>query len=143
MAAFSYRALDANGKLSKGIMEGDSERQVRSQLRGQGLKPVEVGPSGGKPKSKKGEAGDNKAGASLFKTRVKTADLALITRQLATLIQSSMPLDEALSRLNDNVETVAGTETVPWGCLCGLPRAVMPHIHAMVSEAFSGGERAG
>ncbi len=90
MGAFSYKALDANGKLVKGLLEGDSERQVRSQLRAKQLKPVEVNSSSEK-KSDKG------AVSSFFKTRISSSDLCLITRQLATLIQSNMPLDETLT----------------------------------------------
>lgn len=94
MAAYAYRALDASGKITKGVIEGDSERQVRGQLRAQNLKPVEVSVSGEK-QSKEQSAG--KPSNSLFKTRISTSDLSLITRQLATLFQSNMPLDEALT----------------------------------------------
>ena len=94
MGAYNYRALDANGKLIKGVIEADSERQVRSQLRGRALKPVEVIPAAG--------GGDRRSAVesgwrSLFKPRLSQADLALVTRQLATLIQSNMPLDEAIT----------------------------------------------
>ena len=92
MAAYSYRALDANGKITKGVIEGDSERQVRSQLRGQSLKPLEVSQTN----QQKNAANDNKRANGFFKLRISGADLSLFTRQLATLIQSSMPLDEAL-----------------------------------------------
>lgn len=93
MAAFSYKALDANGKLVKGILEGDSERQVRSQLRAEQLKPVEVISTTVKTQKENRRSGFGQ----LFKTRISNADLSLITRQLATLIQSGMPLDEALT----------------------------------------------
>ncbi len=43
MTAYRYRALNDEGRLVKGVVEGDSERQVRGQLRGRGLRPVEVG----------------------------------------------------------------------------------------------------
>ncbi len=43
MTAYRYRALNTEGKLVKGVLEGDSERQVRSNLRGQDMRPVEVG----------------------------------------------------------------------------------------------------
>lgn len=94
MAAFSYKALDANGKLTKGIVEGDSERQVRGQLRAQQLKPVEVNSTTTQRNTESKGGGDT---GGLFKTRISHADLSLITRQLATLIQSNMPLDEALT----------------------------------------------
>ena len=90
MTAYRYRALNLEGKLVRGVLEGDSERQVRSQLRGQSLRPVEVS-----------EANRQAQGASAWRLaalrrRVSAGDLALITRQLATLVQSNLPLDEAL-----------------------------------------------
>lgn len=91
MGAYSYKALDEKGKLVKGILEGDSERHVRSQLRQKQLKPVEVSSS-----SEKHEAGTSKS-RPYFKTRLKQTDLAMLTRQLATLINSNMPLDEVLT----------------------------------------------
>lgn len=93
MGAFSYKALDAGGKIVKGIIEGDSERQVRSQLRARQLKPVDVAPTDHKPGNK--TQGFSLAG--LFRLRISQSDLALITRQLATLVQANMPLDEALT----------------------------------------------
>ena len=42
MAAYKYRALDSDGKLIKGVLEGDSERQIRAQLRTKSLRPIEV-----------------------------------------------------------------------------------------------------
>ncbi|MDC3332888.1 type II secretion system inner membrane protein GspF [bacterium] len=95
MAAYSYKALDAKGKQVKGVIEGDSERQVRSQLRAKQLKPVEVGVATGVKEGKATPTSSPLAG--LFKPRISSSDLALFTRQLATLIQSSMPIDEALS----------------------------------------------
>ncbi len=88
MAAFSYRAINPSGKLVKGTLEGDSERQVRSQLRVQKLKPVSVE----SVKVKQQEASESK----LFTRRLKAKDLTLLTRQLASLVQSNMPLVDAL-----------------------------------------------
>ncbi|MEE8059252.1 MAG: type II secretion system inner membrane protein GspF [Pseudomonadales bacterium] len=93
MAAYSYKALNTDGKIVKGVIEGDSERQVRSQLRSRQLKPVEVVDAEEKPSKQ----GADRRFSQLFKPRISQADLALITRQLATLVQSSMPLDEALT----------------------------------------------
>ena len=42
MPAFRYRALNPQGKLIKGVLEGDSERQIRGQLRARTLRPVSV-----------------------------------------------------------------------------------------------------
>jgi general secretion pathway protein F len=90
MTAYRYRALDDAGKLVRGVLEGDSERQVRVQLRGRRLRPVEVA-----------EANRPAQGATswrglLLRRPVSPGDLAMVTRQLATLVQSNLPLDEAL-----------------------------------------------
>jgi general secretion pathway protein F len=93
MPAFSYKALDSNGKTVKGLLEGDSERQVRSQLRSRQLKPIAVSESGGKVT----RPGAKLSFGRFFKPRISQPELALITRQLATLVQSNLPLDEALT----------------------------------------------
>jgi general secretion pathway protein F len=90
MAAFSYRAIDDQGKVVKGSLEGDSERQVRAQLRAQKLKPISV--DSVQNKEAQQQSSDNR----LFSPRLKTKDLTLFTRQMASLIQSGMPLVEAL-----------------------------------------------
>ena len=88
MSAFSYQALDASGKLVKGVLEGDSQRQIRSQLRQRELRPVAVeAVSGAEYKT-----GVNRLGWS----GVAARDLALLTRQLATLVESHMPLADSL-----------------------------------------------
>ena len=95
MGAYSYRALNETGKTVKGILEGDSERQIRSQLRAKKLKPLEVISVHGKQKT-------DDAGASLsgwrrrWNSRLSSRDLSLVTRQLASLVKSGLPLDEAL-----------------------------------------------
>ena len=80
MTAYRYRALNTEGKLVKGVLEGDSERQVRGQLRGQSLRPVEVSEANR-------QAGPPSGWRSSFlRARVNTGDLALVTRQLSTLV---------------------------------------------------------
>ena len=91
MTAYRYRALNPEGKLTKGILEGDSERQVRSTLRAQRLRPVEVS------EANQRAAATTSAGIGrLLAPRVKPAEMALMTRQLATLVQSNLPIDECL-----------------------------------------------
>lgn len=102
MAAFQYQALDSEGKRVKGIIEGDSLRQVRALLREKQLRPLSVSPSSQKQTTKKSSA----AGFS-FQLRpltMKASELALFTRQLATLLQSGLPLDEALSAVAAQTE---------------------------------------
>jgi len=90
MPAFRYRALNPGGKLVRGVLEADSERQVRAQLRVQQLRPVEV------QTAAKAEAANGSLRQRFLPTRIKTGELALLTRQLATLVQSNLPLAECL-----------------------------------------------
>jgi len=89
MGAFSYRALNAAGKTIKGTVEGDSERQVRVQLRAQQLRPLDV---------KVVSAQKEQSESSLFRrgANISGRDLTLITRQLSSLVNSGLPLDESL-----------------------------------------------
>lgn len=89
MAAFSYKAMNAKGKNVSGVLEGDNPRQIRQQLREKGLVPLEVDQV-----SEKASKGTSKF--TLFQPRISTSDLALLTRQLATLIESALPIEEAL-----------------------------------------------
>ncbi|MFT6102962.1 MAG: general secretion pathway protein F [Granulosicoccus sp.] len=94
MGAFRYQALNTDGKLIKGTLEGDTERQVRTQLRQQQLKPVSV------EKISAGKLTKNSdslfSSSKTFSTRIGVKDLSLFTRQLASLVQSGMPLAESL-----------------------------------------------
>jgi len=102
MGAFRYQALNTEGKLIKGTLEGDTERQVRTQLRQQQLKPVSVEKvSAGKLSQRKEQAGSASSNrrtstGKTFTTRLGVKDLSLFTRQLASLVQSGMPLSESL-----------------------------------------------
>ena len=88
MSAFEYTALDKKGREKKGIVEGDSARLVRQQLRDQNLVPLTV-------TEVKKQAGNEKHNVFVFNQKISTTELALMTRQLATLARSGIPLDEA------------------------------------------------
>ena len=90
MGAYAFAALDAQGKEQRGILEADSTRQVRQQLRERGLAPLKIEPAV-KPRASSDRA-HGRGGP-----RVGIADLALVTRQLGTLIHSGMPVEEALT----------------------------------------------
>lgn len=95
MGAYSYRALNEAGKTVKGILEGDSERQVRSQLRAKKLKPLDVAST----TASQGAASGAPSLSQWFQQRrgrLNARELSLITRQLASLVKSGLPLDEAL-----------------------------------------------
>lgn len=97
MAAFEYKALDAKGRHKKGVIEGDNARQVRQRLKEQGLVPMEVVETQTK-------AARSRSKGMGFKRGISTPDLALITRQLATLVQSGMPLEECLRAVAEQSE---------------------------------------
>lgn len=88
MPAFQYQALDADGRGRKGLLEGDSARQVRQQLRERGLTPVEVQEVSGTRRAR--ISGGRQQ-------RISTTELALATRQLATLIGAGLPVEQALA----------------------------------------------
>lgn len=89
MGTFHYIALDKQGKRVKGVLEGDSARQIRMQLRHRQLKPIRVTPSLEKPTAH--------STSRFFQRRISQSDLALLTRQLATLVNANLPLDEVLT----------------------------------------------
>lgn len=96
MAAFEYIALTDGGKKQKGVLEADTARQVRSQLREKSLTPLEV-----QAVSKSQRT--NQQYFSLGRG-IKTSDLALVTRQLATLIDAAIPVEQALKAVSDQVD---------------------------------------
>jgi general secretion pathway protein F len=98
MAAFEYVVLDAKGKQNKGVMEADSARQLRQMLRDKGLMPLEVSPASDRHKRQSNGLGFN------FSRRMSALDRVLFTRQLATLIGSSLPIEEALSAVAQQTE---------------------------------------
>jgi len=91
MAAYDYQAVDSRGKAKKGVIEGDTPRHARALLREQGLMPTEVTPTLAHKKAK-----DGKASVRKDKGKISAAELALLTRQLATLVESGLPLEESL-----------------------------------------------
>lgn len=88
MGAFEYTALDGKGREKKGIVEGDSARLVRQQLREKSLVPLTVA-------EVKKQINNEKTTTFSLHQRISTTELALMTRQLATLARSAIPLDEA------------------------------------------------
>lgn len=103
MAAFEYQAVDSRGKVKKGVIEGDTARQVRGLLREQGLMPTEVTATLGRTKSTK-KSGGSRAFGRRASGNVSAAELALITRQLATLVESGLPLEESLMAVGEQCE---------------------------------------
>ncbi|MGB1110078.1 MAG: type II secretion system inner membrane protein GspF [Gammaproteobacteria bacterium] len=92
MAAYTYVALDRAGKEHKGVLEADNERQTRQQLRERGLLPIKVA-------GVRGSSRDNRRSTQIqwrLGSSISGSELALVTRQLATIINASLPVEEAL-----------------------------------------------
>ena len=87
MPAYQYTAIDASGKQQKGVLEGDSARQIRQQLRDKQWIPVQVDAVEQKDKHRTG---------GFFQKKFTAYDLALMTRQLSVLVAAGIPLEEAL-----------------------------------------------
>ena len=143
MGAFEYTALEPGGRERKGILEGDTPRHVRQLLRERQLLPVtvaEITQSESKQKSAFGR-----------RRRISPADLALFTRQLATLVRAGLPLEEALLAVSQQTEKprvqsiILGTRARVMeghtlaGGLAEFPR-VFPEIYR---ATISAGEQSG
>lgn len=98
MAAFEYIALDAKGREKKGIIEGESQRQVRQMLRDKEMMPLQIETSASQEKKQQDKP------VQISRRSIGATDLALFTRQLATLVRAAIPLDEALSAVGQQTE---------------------------------------
>ena len=143
MPAFEYIALNAKGKEEKGILDGDNAKQVRQLLRDSNLTPLEIN------QVEKSESGDkNKVQRA---GRVKAADLALLTRQLATLVQSGSPLEEALATTAKQTEkrnirhilTAVRTRVVEGYSLADGLKTYPTVFPAMYRATIAAGEQSG
>ncbi len=88
MGAFEYVAMDQTGKQSKGLLEGDTPKHVRQILRDRDLFPVSV--------TEVAQKEARRQRSFSLRKGMSSAELALVTRQLASLSQSGLPLEEAL-----------------------------------------------
>ncbi|SFV89426.1 General secretion pathway protein F [hydrothermal vent metagenome] len=92
MSVFEYKAIDINGKKSTGFIESDTEKSARQQLQSQQLTLLEVNKSQRKLSQT----------TTWFEAKLSVADTAIITRQLASLLQAAIPIDEALKTIGQN-----------------------------------------
>lgn len=97
MGAYEFTALDDSGKERKGVLEADTPRQIRQQLRDKGWAPLAVV----EVRQREERSARRR---SLFQPRISAVDLALITRQFATLVRSGLPVEEALQALSRQTE---------------------------------------
>ncbi|KWK16491.1 type II secretion system protein GspF [Burkholderia stagnalis] len=97
MSAFRYEAIDGAGKARKGVLEADSARAGRNQLRTQGLTPLVVELAALRLH---GERSQRLA----LGRKLSQREQAILTRQLASLLIAGLPLDESLSVLSEQAE---------------------------------------
>lgn len=98
MPAFRYEAADDNGSVRKGVVNADSARAARADLRAQGLTPISVDAIA---------AGVDASGAAqpaALGQRLSKVELALFTRQLASLLEAGLPLEQAFTALLEQAE---------------------------------------
>jgi general secretion pathway protein F len=103
MPAFEYVAVDAAGRERKGVLEGDTPRHVRQLLRDQSLLPVAVNEVLGE-QQQQAAAGTRRTRSFTLQRGLSAADLSLVTRQLATLVKSALPLEESLLAVSQQTE---------------------------------------
>ena len=143
MPAFRYEAVDAAGRPRRGLLDAASARAARDALRGEGLFPTAV------------DALSGFAGARADATRLSPALLALTTRQLATLVSSGMPLDQALAAVAEQAdqpgavrvlttirEQVAAGEPFA-GALSRFPRTFPQLYRGLVAVGVESGQLGG
>src|SRR6476619_1158888 len=99
LSAFRFEAVDAQGRLRHGLVDAADARAVRDRLRADGLTPTAVDAA-------------TERGSPLQRTRLPAASLALLTRQLASLVQSGMPLDHALLAVHEQADDVPARKLV-------------------------------
>jgi general secretion pathway protein F len=144
MAAYAYQAMDKSGKNRNGVLEGDNPRQIRQQLREQDLIPMQVDQVAEKERK-------SQAGFTLFKNTISTADLSLLTRQLSTLVEASLPIEEAILAVAEQCEKprqknmmMAVRSKVVEGHTLADAMAEFPHIFDDLFRAMvAAGEKSG
>jgi len=123
--AFVYEVLDENGRKRSGVLEADSARQVRQQLRDKGWTPLSV---------ETGIDNEQRQSRSGFSRSISAADLSLITRQIATLIHAGLPVEEALR----GVARQSEKQRISTMVLAIRAKVVEGHTLAYALEQFPG-----
>src|SRR5690554_4897507 len=100
MPVYEYKGLNKAGKTVKGILDAESQNSLRQTLVSRGIFVTEVYEGSGARSS--GGSGDVEFRRML--ERVSLTDIAVLTRQMATLIRAGIPLVQALNALTDQAE---------------------------------------
>ena len=111
MGAYQYQALKKSGSTMKGLIEADSERHARQLLREQGMIPLQIQTL-------------KKRALTKHRDSLSAADLSLLTRQLATLLEAGIPLEESLRGVGEQSEKTS-------------VRQLIIGVRAKVTEGYS------
>ncbi len=140
MEAFQYQALDAAGRTVSGVVQADTARQARMQLRAQGLLPSMIGQVNARERARKAWA-----------RAISPAELSLATRQMATLLASGLTMEQALNALIEaatepvtrEVLTGVKTEVTAGSSLAGALGAYEKNFPDFYRALVHGGEESG
>jgi general secretion pathway protein F len=103
MPVYAYKGLSQDGRAVNGIIDADNPKGARLKLRRSGVFPTDVTEQ--ERRKPQTAAASNEFTLSRYFERIKPQELALLTRQLSTLVGAGLPLVECLSALIEQVET--------------------------------------
>jgi len=138
VSAFRFEAVDAEGRMQRGLLDAADARTARDLLRADGLTPTAVDPAPARD-------------APLVRTKLPAASLALVTRLAASLLQSGMPLEQALTAVSEQADDaqaaklltalraqVMAGESLP-AALSRFPRTFSPLYRGLVAAGTETG----
>ena len=138
MSAFRFEAVDAEGRMRNGLLDAADARTARDLLRADGLTPTSVDPAPSRD-------------APLVRTKLPAASLALVTRLAASLLQSGMPLEQALTAVSEQADDaqalmlltairaqVMAGESLP-AALSRFPRTFSPLYRGLIAAGTETG----
>jgi general secretion pathway protein F len=98
LPAFRYEAVDAGGSTKKGVLNADSARAARADLRSQSLVPIRVEAIAAQVDA------SGQARSRGFGDKLSTVEIALFTRQLSSLLEAGLPLEQSFTALLEQAE---------------------------------------
>ena len=107
MAVYAYKGVDQGGKSTRGFVDAESDRAARTKLRRDGVFLTELSESTGRGgrKQESAKSGGSRSLSLPSMRRISAMDMAMATRQLATLVGAGIPLVEALGALTEQIES--------------------------------------
>ena len=140
MEAFQYEALDTAGRTVSGVVQADTPRQARVQLRAQGLLPSTIGHVHARERARQ-----------VWARGISSAELSLVTRQMATLLASGLTMEQSLNALIEEAaepmtrEVLTGvkTEVTAGQSLAGALDAYEKSFPDFYRALVHGGEESG